>query len=258
MQDIPPALQDKSKEQTIQPQAMTRQEFYRQAYRRRKPSWRDCWEVYRGVIDGYVREDTRVLDIGCGHGDVLRDIYARTPHTYGVDPDADALKLNTIIRHTQVCTAESLPFEDNFFDLAVSAFVLEHLADPVSSFREIHRVLKPGGKAVFLTPNTWNYNVWIIRAIPNRFHDFLTRRLYRRQQHDTFPVRYRVNSARRVDRTLLPLGFHNVQLIFNGDPTYISFNQPLFKFACLLEALLDRPALQCARVHLIGIYEKSK
>ena len=238
------------------PRAMTRQEYYQQAYRRRKPSWQDCWEIYRGVINGYINEDTRVLDIGCGHGDVLRDIYARTPHTYGVDPDADALKLNTIIQHTAVGTAEALPFEDNFFDLAVSAFVLEHIDDPLSSFREIHRVLKPGGKVIFLTPNTWNYTVWIIRAIPNRFHDFLTRRLYRRQEHDTFPVRYRVNSARRVDRTLLPLGFRKVQLIFNGDPSYISFNQPLFKFACLLEAILDRPALQRARVHLIGIYEK--
>lgn len=256
MQDTPSSLQNESKAQAIQMPVLPRQERYRQAYRRRKPSWHDCWEVYRDVIDGYVREDARVLDIGCGHGDVLRDIYARTPYTYGVDPDADALKLNTIICHTRVGTADSLPFEDNFFDLAVSAFVLEHLADPISSFREIHRVLKPGGKVVFLTPNTWNYNVWIIRAIPNRFHDFLTRRLYRRQEHDTFPVRYRVNSARRVDHILLPLGFREVRLIFNGDPSYISFNQPLFNFACLLEALLDRPALQRARVHMIGIYEK--
>ncbi len=239
-----------------QPRAMTRQEYYQQAYRRRKPSWQDSLAVYRDVIDNYTDEDTRILDIGCGHGDFLRDVYARTPHTYGVDPDADALKLNTIIKHTAVGTAESLPFADNFFDLAVSAFVLEHLDHPIPGFREIYRVLKPGGKVIFLTPNTYNYNVWIIRAIPNRFHDFLTRRLYHRQEHDTYPVRYRANSARRIDRTLLPLGYRKVQMIFNGDPSYISLNQPLFRFACLLEAVLDRPALQCARVHLIGIYQK--
>jgi len=141
-------------------------------------------------------------------------------------------------------------------DLVVLAWVLEHLDSPEKAFREIYRVLKPGSSVIFLTPNTWNYNVWIIRMIPNRFHDFFTRKLYNRQEHDTYRVRYKINSANKIDRILLPLGFKKTQLIFNGDPSYISFNTPLFKFACLLENLLDWKWLNLAKVHLIGIYQK--
>ena len=233
-----------------------KQEFYRQEYRRLRPGWKDSLTLYREVIDQCTHADTYILDIGCGHADFLTSIYAKTEHTYGIDPDANALSKNTTIRNTFVGTADSLPFEDNFFDLVVLAWVLEHLDSPEKAFREIYRVLKPGGSVIFLTPNTWNYNVWIIRLIPNRFHDFFTRKLYNRQEHDTYRVRYKINSANKIDRTLLPIGFKKTQLIFNGDPSYISFNTPLFKFACLLENLLDCKWFTLAKVHLIGIYQK--
>jgi ubiquinone/menaquinone biosynthesis C-methylase UbiE len=250
-----PQVEDATQgERQVRP--LTRQERYRREYERVKKGWNESLDIYKDVIDANVHEHTAILDIGCGHGDFLRDIYARTEHTYGIDPDAQALKLNTVISHTIVGSAYSLPFADNFFDVIVSAWVLEHLDQPETAFREIYRVLKPGGVVIFLTPNTWNYNVWLIRAIPNRFHDFLTRRLYNRQEHDTYPVRYKVNSIRRIEHILRPIGFRQARLIFNGDPSYISFNNLLFKFACLLETILDLKPLQCMRVHLIGVYQK--
>lgn len=235
---------------------MNRQERWRQRYKERRPEWDSSPILYRRLIGEKVNGATRVLDIGCGHTDFLKEVYDRTPHTYGADPDAAALAKNTTIKNTVTANAEHLPFEDNFFDVVVLAWVLEHLERPEAVFREIHRVLKPNGTVIFLTPNAWNYNVWIIRAIPNAFHDFFTRRLYERQEHDTFPTRYKINSPRRVESILTKIGFEREQLLLNGDPTYISFNKPLFAFACLLESLLDLRALQKARVHLIVSYRK--
>ena len=235
---------------------MNRQERWRERYKESRPAWDSSPVVYKRLIGEKVGPTTRVLDIGCGHTDFLKDIYDRTPHSYGADPDSETLKKNRTIKYVAVASAEKLPYDDNFFDLVVMAWVLEHLDDPEAVFREIHRVLKPGGSVIFLTPNIWNYNVWMIRAVPNSFHDFFTRRLYQRQEHDTFPVRYKINSASRVESLLTKIGYERERMVHNGDPTYISFNTPLFRLACALERVLDIPALQKARVHLIGVYRK--
>ncbi len=237
---------------------MNRQEYWRERYKQLHPAWDSSPIVYKRIIGENVGPATRILDIGCGHTDFLADIYTRTPFTYGVDPDAQTLAKNNVIRTTAVANAEKLPFENAFFDVVVLAWVLEHLEDPEAVFREIHRVLKPGGTVIFLTPNTWNYNVWIIRLIPNIFHDFFTRRLYDRQEHDTFPTRYRINSPRRIERLLTGIGFTRDRMILNGDPTYISFGSLLFRAACCVERLLDLPIVRGAKVHLIGQYRKNE
>ena len=50
---------------------------------------------------------------------------------------------------TAACDASSLPFEDGSFDLVLGHAVLHHLPDLEASFREFHRVLRPGGRIVF-------------------------------------------------------------------------------------------------------------
>lgn len=235
---------------------MNKQEFYRQEYRRLKPDWKDSSNIYRDTIDRLTTAETHVLDIGCGHGDFMKPVYDKTPHVYGIDPDQSALDKNTFIKNKIVGVVEKLPYENNFFDIVVSAWVLEHLANPKEAFEEIFRVLKPSGKVVFLTPNAWNYNVWIIRLIPEKFHDFFTKKLYNRQEHDTYSKQYKINSAKKIKKILKPIGFKKSQLILNGDPSYISFNTPLFAFARLIEKILDLKPLRFMKVHLIGIYEK--
>jgi SAM-dependent methyltransferase len=235
---------------------MNRQEHYRREYARLKPGWRDSMQIYRDLIDSNTNSASCILDVGCGHADFLQAIYSRTPHSYGLDPDQRALEKNSRIKHLVLGGVEKMPFPDKFFDLVFLAWVVEHLPDPVQAFREIHRVLKPGGKVIFLTPNAWNYNVWLIRLIPEVFHDFLTRRLYQRQEHDTYPKKYRLNSPRRICRVLRDCGFARERLVLNGDPSYISFNRLLFPLAVGLENLLDLKPMQHFRVHLIGIFRK--
>lgn len=235
---------------------MNKQEHYRQEYRRLKQKWIDSFNLYRDLIDSYTTSETRILDVGCGHGDFLKLVHDKTIHSYGLDPDKDALAKNIFIKNKTVGTVERLPFENNFFDLVVLAWVLEHLSDPERAFNEIFRVLKPGGKVIFLTPNIWNYNIWIIRLIPEKFHDFFTRKLYDRQEHDTYPKQYKINSVKEIVKTLEPIGFKKSQLILNGDPSYISFNKILFGFACSLEKIMNWKPLHFTKVHIIGIYEK--
>lgn len=235
---------------------MNRQEYFRQQYRKLSPKWRDSLQIYKGFIEEITNAETYLLDVGCGHGDFLQSILKKTPNTYGLDPDADALSNNSLIKNKVLGEVENIPFKNNFFDLVLMEWVLEHLTDPRQAFREIYRVLKPGGKVVFITPNVWNYNVWIIRAIPHCFHAFLTRKLYGRQDGDTYPVQYKINSGGKIKKIMEATGFSKVVLVTNGDPSYISFNKPLFAFARFLEKILDYQVFRFAKVHLIGVYQK--
>lgn len=45
---------------------------------------------------------------------------------------------------------QNLPFSDEEFDCVVSTFVFCTVPDPIKGLKEVHRVLKPSGKAVFL------------------------------------------------------------------------------------------------------------
>jgi ubiquinone/menaquinone biosynthesis C-methylase UbiE len=235
---------------------MNRQEHYRQEYRRIRPGWQDSQARYRAHVSALVGEATRVLDLGCGSAGCLREIYARTPHVYGLDLDLAALHRNATIAGRAAGAGESLPFADGSFDLVTLAWVLEHLDEPQQVLRELQRVLRPGGRVVFLTPNAWNYNVWLIRAVPNWLHPAFTRALYDRRDRETYPVRYRANTLRRIDAAMREAGLRMQHCELNGDPSYISFTPQLFRLACAIEALLDRPALRQARVHLIGVYQK--
>lgn len=140
--------------------------------------------------------------------------------------------------------------------LLLAAWLFEHLDRPRRAFREMYRVLRPGGRLIFLTPNAWNYNTWPIRLIPNALHPPLVEALYGRPHEETGPTRYRANTLAALDSLLLPIGFRCSQLILNGDPTYIAFNRALFRLAVVLEHALDWKPLNFARVHLIGVYEK--
>jgi ubiquinone/menaquinone biosynthesis C-methylase UbiE len=211
--------------------------------------------LYREAVAAAVTDGCSVLDVGCGHADWLAPELAPARLTAGVDRDILVLRRNQTVSLRVVAAAEHLPFGDGMFDVVVAAWVFEHLDQPARALAELRRVLRVGGRLVFLTPNAWNYNTWLIRLVPNRLHGFFTRRLYGREEHDTYPVRYRVNSPRQLRRALRSAGFHSCSLLFNGDPTYTGLNDLLFSASMAVERLLDLGRLQQARVHIIGVCE---
>ena len=96
---------------------------------------------------------TRVLDIGCGEGQIAR-VAQRVGAGFvlGVDPTA-AQVLEATRRaggpHYLRAEASALPCADASFDAVVACLVFEHIVDVDSAIAEVGRVLAPGGRFLF-------------------------------------------------------------------------------------------------------------
>ena len=110
-------------------------------------------------------KNLRVLEIGCGLGtDGAQFAQAGADYT-GVDLTNAAVELAQKrfelfdLRGTfQTADAEKLHFADNSFDLVYSHGVLHHTPDTAGAIREVHRVLKPGGRAIVMLYHRDSYN----------------------------------------------------------------------------------------------------
>ncbi len=103
----------------------------------------------------------RVLDVGCGTGDLGRFRPDPGVEVCGVDIDEGAVRSAAEHERAQVCDLEGrLPFEDAFFDAVLAKDILEHLARPWETLQEIRRVLKRGGALVVSVPMALPRVVW--------------------------------------------------------------------------------------------------
>jgi len=233
------------------------QNSYRARYRAMRPGWRSSGEQLEAMVRGYVTRETAVLDLGCGRGGVVELFWRDVKLAAGLDPDEPSLAERRA-RGMPVVTGrgEQLPFAPESFDLIVSVWVLEHLRTPETVFSEVHRVLRPGGHFVFLTPNLRNpllaFNR-LGRALP-QLQRRLVPRLYGRVEADTFPVQYRANTARAIRSLAGRAGLEVSELRVIPDPTYLAFNRLMFRASVISEGLM--PAGW--GIHLLGDLERPK
>jgi len=94
----------------------------------------------------------KVLDIGCGDGAFLKRAAHVGWEAWGVEPDAKAAASLSGFKVLQG-SLPNVPLPDASFDYITLSHVIEHLHDPVAALKEIHRLLKPGGRVWIATPN---------------------------------------------------------------------------------------------------------
>lgn len=98
----------------------------------------------------------RILDLGCGTGYGTKMLYDKGNEVYAIDNSQKAIdyaKRNYPGPKYFCCSAEKLPFEDNYFDVATAFEVIEHIQTPEKALDEIYRVLKKDGDLFISTPN---------------------------------------------------------------------------------------------------------
>jgi ubiquinone/menaquinone biosynthesis C-methylase UbiE len=138
--------------------------------------WRALGEFRRNEdqADFYDPAGKVVLDYGCGPGYLTKELLDRgAVHVTGIDISEAEIQQARVkaeeegvadrSRHL-VADAHNLEFEDDSFDLIVGDSILHHL-DMEVALKEIRRVLRPGGRAVFMEPMVHNPFLRLGRAL---------------------------------------------------------------------------------------------
>jgi SAM-dependent methyltransferase len=125
--------------------------------------WRTAAEQAKIVDHLRLHADSRLLDIACGAGGPSLDLVRRTGcHVTGLDIEpagiaqaqarSEALGLAARSRFQIADGGKRLPFTDNAFDAVLCVDAINHLPDRFGILREWARVMRPGGRLLFIDP----------------------------------------------------------------------------------------------------------
>ena len=212
-------------------------------------------ERLRGIVGGA----RAWLDLGCGHrllpewrGEAELDLIGRVPFVVGLDADEQAIRRHRSIRERAVGDIARLPFAPGSFDLVTANMVVEHLSDPAAQFAEVARVLSPGGRFVFHTPNADSYITRLVRVLPDPVKKTLARLSEGRPSEDVYPTFYRANDATTVEKMSAKagLGLASIEFVPSG-PAFHLVPPVLVLELVWIRQLQRRPGLARYRPTLI-------
>ena len=100
----------------------------------------------------------RVVDLGCGSGEMLRDLGGCFKERIGLDASRGRIsrrgeEMPDGWKFVEADLNRSFDLESNSVDAIIANQVIEHIVDPIAFTKEIYRVLKSDGRCVITTPN---------------------------------------------------------------------------------------------------------
>jgi len=140
-------------------------------YDKVRPPPADVW-ISKIIEHGEIRENSWVLDVGCGTGRYPLSVSASSRAlTCGLEPSLGMLKKAVAKDKSKTVLwvrgdGQRLPFRDSFFDSVYMTLVIHHIEDKEAALREIYRALKEGGNCVVMTLSHYRVRRHVLRFFP--------------------------------------------------------------------------------------------
>lgn len=227
------------------------------------PRLRYHQSVYEEILTDLVRNDEVWLELGCGHQilspwrlEQEQQLVAKAKSVVGVDLDSQAMLSHRTIKNLVCEDITRTSFPADTFSLVSSNMVLEHVEHPEALLREVFRVLQPGGRFLFHTPNANSLFVRVSRLLPDCIKKPVISLLENRSSDDVYPTYYRLNRIEDIERLAQSAGFKVSAVRFLVSPALTAVIPPLAFFELLLMRIMMTQAMKRYRTTLIAILEK--
>jgi SAM-dependent methyltransferase len=237
---------------------MWQERWIRRFYRDR-PGWVDGTEEFHELCRRVIPRGSNVLEVGAGPANPTTRFLSESFDVSGCDPDEAVLK-NEFLREAAVLSDEALPYPGGKFSAVVSNYVLEHMGNPEKHLAEVLRILEPGGRYVFRTPNRWHYVGIVSSLLPHGVHLAIANRLRALpgEAHDPYPTVYRANTPSQVRSLANRAGFNVEELrMIEKEPSYGMATRTLFLLFLAYERVVNRwEGLSGLRANILGVLRK--
>lgn len=225
----------------------------------RAKGWIDGTEEFHALCRSVAMKGAKILEIGAGPSNPTSRFLATLGEVHGLDLDP-AVQSNDALKTAAVTADASLPFASGSFDLCISNYVLEHIADPEAHLSEVARVLNPGGAYLFRTPNRFHYVSLVSSITPHWFHEKMANRLRNlpSDAHDPYPTVYALNSRFAIRRSARMAGLDVEQLrLIEKEPSYGMSSPFLFLAFTAYERLVNASEwLSDLRANILAVLRK--
>ncbi|MEJ0075800.1 MAG: class I SAM-dependent methyltransferase [Alphaproteobacteria bacterium] len=127
---------------------------------------------------GQIADRMSLLEIGCGHGNMLLEARDRGYDVHGLEYSADAARVANRKLGADVVRVGAIgesTFAEGSFDICILADVIEHVRDPANFVQTVQRVLKPGGAIFIATPSI---DSWSARLLGRHWMEYKPEHLF--------------------------------------------------------------------------------
>lgn len=228
--------------------------------RRLKWGYYQPGDIYECTVNKMITSSTKWLDAGGGRAifpfnKKLSQILAdRCEILVAVDPSENVYE-NPYASEKVMCAVEDIQ-TDKEFDVVTFRMVAEHIENPGDVLEKLKSIVKPGGRVVIYTINKYSPIPFITFVTPFSLHFKIKKFFWGGEEKDTFPVAYKMNSRKELNREFMKRDFEEVAFFYLDDLSTFSRFKTLNLLELILWKVLRTIGIRYPENNLLGIYQR--